>query len=53
MAILDYDSVPPSLDEVAQDGFLAEGSAGFQSVQSLDEHEALAVLPNENGRVLP
>jgi Putative polyhydroxyalkanoic acid system protein (PHA_gran_rgn) len=45
-------SMPPRLHEVSQDGLLAELPAGFQAVQAFDQHQAGAVLPNENRNLL-
>src|SRR5687768_9224958 len=47
------DSVPASLDEIARDALLAQGSTRLEPVQSLHEDVALAVLPHENRRLLP
>src|SRR5450631_3659801 len=41
------------LDEVSEDGFLAQRLAGFQPVQTVHEDEAVAVAAHQDGGFLP
>ena len=41
-------SVPSSVDDIAQDGLLAEGPGKPPAVQALDEDQAITVLPHED-----
>lgn len=45
-------SVLPRVDEVADDGRLAERLGGFQAVQALDQHEAGTVGAHQDRRLL-
>src|SRR5262249_23934712 len=45
--------MPARLHDVAPDRGLAELLAGLEPVQPLDEHEALAVRPHQDRRLLP
>src|SRR4051794_38772843 len=41
------------VDEVTVDHRLAEGPAGFETMQALNEHEPGTVLPHQDRRFLP
>src|SRR5262245_57737661 len=45
--------MPPRLNEIAEDGRLAKLPARLQPVQTFDQDEAFAVLPDEDRRLLP
>src|SRR5215471_9282604 len=44
--------MPACLDEVAENGLLAQLLAGFQSMQAFHQHQAGAVLPHQNRGLL-
>ena len=44
--------MPPSLDQQAHDGFLAQEFAGFEPVEAFDQDVALAVFAYQNWRAL-
>ncbi len=44
--------MPAGLDDQADDGFFAERLAGFQPVQALDQDQAIAVVANQDRRLL-